>query len=470
MSGDGRETFSSFRPRRDSEERSPTGTPARTRRDERGDEGTPGGARVEDLRRRMAELETREREVREREGELNRRELDEEEHRRARRETGNSGSDRRSTLYTEGGTEVPSSQLPKLEKPEIYNGEYTVTYSVLNWIDTVEDYLESHSRLTEDRYSRYAATYMGKKVRMWYKNKFQRTKPAWDDLKEALKKRYLPGDHVLHVLKLYENTVQRGRPMEYVEKYQEVIVTVQTAGIEKSETEHILHFITGLREESDRRILLENTPVTLEDAYRRVMCLRQARTLARSENRGNPSTGKEYRAMEARLNMLEGKAKEHALQKGYCIGCGKPGHWVKFCTDPEVRKLKSLSTGTRTATGDKGDRGRSVSPGSSKTSRGRSVSPAGRSPSPGARHSGTSGTRVKNHFTRGNSPGVSRRVKRRGTPQTSQKVRFNASRTGVENEYEDEDELGTPEFDYGTAEDEISDPENRDAESSGEGD
>jgi hypothetical protein len=114
---------------------------------------------------------------------------------------------RRETIFTEGGTAM-SHGKPKMEKPESFNGEYTVLYSVLNWLRAVRRYLKPHN-IPKNMYPQYAYTYMGKTVKAWYDAKFAEIEdPHWELFEQAMTERYLPEDHVIQVTKRYEGPVR----------------------------------------------------------------------------------------------------------------------------------------------------------------------------------------------------------------------------------------------------------------------
>ncbi len=248
---------------------------------------------------------------------------------------------RRSTLFTEGGTEIRPSR-PKLEKPRTYNGEYTVEYSVLNWIKIVGKYLQAY-RLTNDDWSMFAYTYMGTTVQAWYDITYSGGDPPWETLIQDLSDRFLPPDHELLVTKRYEEICQTSTIMKYVERYQEILVAMQSANIVRSEKELVLQFIRGLSQEEDRRTILNIDPPDIVATYIAANKLRQAKTLARRSTT-TPRTKKrtpntEVAAMQ--LLNLTGQKKADAFKKGLCIGCGEAGHWIADCKKV-TRKMSAL--------------------------------------------------------------------------------------------------------------------------------
>ena len=258
---------------------------------------------------------------------------------------------RRETLFTDGGT-IVSSNKPKMEKPETFNGEYTGLYSVLNWLRSVRAYLEPHN-IPKNQYPRYAYTYMGKSVKAWYDGLLEDTDDlTWSEFCTAIKERYLPTDHVLQITKRYENVTQTGTLVDYVEKWQNLMVAVRAAKINRSEEDHVIQFVTGLARLEDRKAILDRDPKTLAECYRHVTTIRHYTLLAHKYVR----TGDHPRSREERntLKMLQGAAKTEAFKKGACIGCGKMGHFLVDC--PAVKQhlnvLKRFEKTTNRVTGD----------------------------------------------------------------------------------------------------------------------
>ena len=235
---------------------------------------------------------------------------------------------RRETFVTDGGT-IVSPNKPKMEKPETYNGEYTVLYSVLNWLKSVQTYLERHD-IPISQYPQYAYAYMGKSVKAWYDGLVgDEENLPWSDFCTAIKERYLPTDHVLQVTKQYENVTQTGTLEDYVEKWQSLMVAVRAAKINRSEEDHVIQFVTGLARLEDRKAILDHDPKTLVECYRHVTTIRHYTLLAHRYDRtgGNPMTQENHDALE----ILQGAAKTEAFPKGVCIGCGKLDHFLANC-------------------------------------------------------------------------------------------------------------------------------------------
>ena len=269
---------------------------------------------------------------------------------------------RRDTIFTEGGTAI-SQGKPKMEKPETYNGEYTVLYSVLNWLRSVRKYLKPHN-IPKEQYPQYAYTYMGKNVKAWYDGRFEAIEdPHWELFEQAIKERYLPEDHVIQVTKKYENIIQTGSLMDYVEKWQSLMVAVNAAGIMRTEKDHVIQFVTGLSKMEDRKSILDKDPQKLEDVYKAVTKIRHYSLLAHKYSRtGTEDHGyrtregktrseeKRYRAREEKthLKLLQGAEKEQAFRDGRCIGCGKKGHFLVNCdaTKKQLRVMERFEKAT----------------------------------------------------------------------------------------------------------------------------
>ncbi|MFN7739644.1 MAG: hypothetical protein ACK5RA_05225 [Cyanobacteriota bacterium] len=246
---------------------------------------------------------------------------------------------RRETVFTEGGTPI-SHGKPKMEKPETFNGEYTVMYSVLNWLRSVRKYLKPYNIPTH-MYPQYAYTYMGKSVKAWYDAKFATVEdPHWEHFEEAMIERYLPEDHVIQVTKKYEGVIQTGSLTDYVEKWQSLMVAVQTAGISRTDDDHVIQFVTGLSRLEDRKSILDKDPKNLDDVYRAVTKIRHYSLLAHKYTRTGDQ-GYRHREEKTHLKMLKGAEKALALKEGRCIGCGEKGHFVVKC-DKTKKALRVL--------------------------------------------------------------------------------------------------------------------------------
>jgi hypothetical protein len=231
-----------------------------------------------------------------------------------------------------------SSQRPKMETPDHFNGEYSEEVNVLNWIDAVEAYLLV-CNTPRDKWPAYARSYTGSKVKTWWTVAFRQQMglPSWGQVKQAITARYLPPDHALRVQVRFETTGQyRMKLVEYVERFQVVAAAVELANLKLTEKQQILQFIRGLTREEDRRYVLEKEPETLDDCYNAVVNLLQSRRLSLRHLSG-PELGEGKYEREGRkdrkLHKLEGAAKKKAFAEGRCIGCGKAGHFVAQCPD-----------------------------------------------------------------------------------------------------------------------------------------
>jgi hypothetical protein len=257
---------------------------------------------------------------------------------------------RRETMFTDGGTAI-SQGKPKMEKPETFNGEYTVLYSVLNWLRAVRKYLKPHN-IPVDMYPQYAYTYMGKNVKAWYDARFEAIEdPHWALFEQAIKDRYLPEDHTIQVTKKYEAIIQTGLLSDYVEKWQSLMVAVQAAGIRRSDQDHVIQFVTGLAKMEDRKSILDKDPKDLEEVYRAVTKIRHYYLLAHKYSRTGEAGYSRYREKEKQLQMLQGAERNEAFRDGRCIGCGKKGHFLVNC-DETKKHLKILKRFKRENQGD----------------------------------------------------------------------------------------------------------------------
>ena len=252
----------------------------------------------------------------------------------------------RSSLGTPRGYAYDSYRTgnrAKLKQPPIFKGTYSEFNNILNWIITVERYL-FNCDVTEELYPTYAYTYMTETVQAWYDNYFLVDKlPKWDTVVEALKKRYLPTNHVPRLLRKFEQTRQARSLLGYVDEFQIVVSALQLVDIHKSEEELVRHFIDGLRNFEDRMNMLTQGVQTLDRCYEMATLIQGARAVA-----GPPTgTDKDRR----KLNKLTGSAKKEAFKKDLCLSCGKSGHWWRECPN-EKKLLKYLEkrtgkTGTR---------------------------------------------------------------------------------------------------------------------------
>lgn len=265
--------------------------------------GTSGTADIADMLRRMEYLEQKVADYEQR--------ILEYEMERTQPDT------RRDTVYTEGGTAVRPSR-PKLEKPDVYNGEYKIEYSVLNWVTSVSKYLDMCD-VAPNMYPQYAYTYMGRTVKAWYDHKYKgKNASDWETLVADLKSRWLPADHKIRVRIRFNGARQKGTLIEYVERFQALVVAVNEAGILLTEEDMVLQFIMGLTHDDDRQKLLQAKPSTLDAAYAIVDSIRQSKVL------------KTYKAQR------DDGAKSYAMEDDMvCYNCGKKGHMARACKEPK---------------------------------------------------------------------------------------------------------------------------------------
>eukprot|EP00961_Rhodomonas_salina_P084610 1136515-Rhodomonas_salina.2 len=74
--------------------------------------------------------------------------------------------------------------------------------------------------------------------------------------------------------------------MEYVEQFQLVEAAMVLANVSISYLQKTLQFIKGIKDMNDRHFILEKSPNTLNDCYKAVLTLRQAKTLAADPSGG----------------------------------------------------------------------------------------------------------------------------------------------------------------------------------------
>ncbi len=96
---------------------------------------------------------------------------------------------------------------PKYERPKTFNGEYSPTYNLLNWMHSMMNYCAQHKCRDED-VVRLARTYMGPDVQAKYKG----TLPEdWGEVERTLRTSYMPFDHKVRV-ELRFDGLSRGPP------------------------------------------------------------------------------------------------------------------------------------------------------------------------------------------------------------------------------------------------------------------
>eukprot|EP00961_Rhodomonas_salina_P234654 3171362-Rhodomonas_salina.2 len=112
----------------------------------------------------------------------------------------------------------------KLQPPKVFDGHYTELYNVLNFIHSVEMYLEQ-CRVDQDEWSAYVLSYLHPSIQAWMDTRFPPRKGLnvlWEELREALLSRWLPDDHAVRLLLRFQRTVQRTTLLEYVERFQQL--------------------------------------------------------------------------------------------------------------------------------------------------------------------------------------------------------------------------------------------------------
>lgn len=255
------------------------------------------------------------------------------------------GRDRTSTFsYASVGE---SGVRPKLERPPKFNGGYAELENVTHWIDQIEEYLETCSCQVE-QYPQFARTYMGHVVQTWMAATFPKgePRPTWDQLKEALIKRFLPPDHEEQLERKFEKVKQGKRTYDaYVEYFQTLNASLISAQLPISEKRKVRMFVKGISMEADRLYVLQSKPTCLNDCYQAVNVIKQTKTLAvDSEGTMSGARFRGYRRHSPprkRLDKLQGEEKKKAMKEGRCIGCGKAGHWISVC--PDLKKTLRMT-------------------------------------------------------------------------------------------------------------------------------
>lgn len=258
------------------------------------------------------------------------------------------------TSYT-GHTESESSRgiRPKLKTPELFDGRYSVLLNVLNWITSVERYLEQCRADVAD-YPGFARTYLSATVQAWMDAKFKLRTPSWRQLKEALEIRYLPDDHRMRLRLEFNKLKQTATMMEYIEKFQTYEAALVLAHINIDEEDKILRFLEGLKYYDEKRIIVEKRPQTLQAVYSAAMDIRRAKALTdrmffRDVEEARRTKTYRTKTREAKkLNALTGKEKEKAWAEKRCLGCGSPDHFIKDCSKTK-KLLHRLESGYKKA-------------------------------------------------------------------------------------------------------------------------
>jgi len=234
---------------------------------------------------------------------------------------------------------------PKYERPKTFNGEYSPTYNLLNWMHSMMNYCNQHKCRDEDVVG-LARNYMGPDVQAYLDSKYKGTLPEyWDEVEKALRTRYMPFDHKVRIELRFDGLRQRSTLQAYMDEFQKVDAALSFAGVEIADERKVLIFIRGLRLGEDRRYILQQKCATLDEVYEAVIYLRQSKVLEEGMNRGGKGArgrdrGDHEEGQERRLRKLEGEAKRKAWEEGRCLGCGEKGHLIATC--PKVRYAKRV--------------------------------------------------------------------------------------------------------------------------------
>ena len=240
--------------------------------------------------------------------------------------------------------EFNSSARPKLERPWKFEGHYSELVNVLTWLKAVGQYLNQCS-VPEHRKVGYARTYLSRLVQTWLDARFPTGDPSWDRFTSAIIARYLPDDHDIRVELKFERIRQRSTLMDYVEQFQRIDSAMVLAKVQLSDRRKVLQFIKGIKAVDDRRFILEKNPKNLDETYRVVLTLRQAKTLAvdptgrgireyeSHPSRWDNSRDETRKRDERRLKVLTGRDRQRAWDEGRCLRCGSSRHKIRDCPD-----------------------------------------------------------------------------------------------------------------------------------------
>ena len=216
---------------------------------------------------------------------------------------------------------------PKYERPKVFNGEYSPTYNLLNWVHSMMNYVAQHKCRYEDVVG-LARTYMGPDVQAYLDAKYKGTLPDdWDKVEKTLRTRYMPFDHKVRIELRFDGLRQRSTLQAYMDEFQKVDAALSFAGVEIADERKVLIFIRGLRQGEDRRYILQQKCATLDAVYEAVIYLRQSKVLEEGMNRGGKGArgrdrGDHEEGQERRLRKLEGEAKRKAWEEGWVWGEG----------------------------------------------------------------------------------------------------------------------------------------------------
>ena len=228
----------------------------------------------------------------------------------------------------------------KLQRPSIFDGGYKEEWCLLNWIKEIERYFKQ-CRVAHDLYPDYARTYMAKLVQAWLDAQFPKDSPAWSDMTDMMKIRFMPPDHSLKVELKFEKLVQYSSLQDFLEKFQIMAAAMVLAEVKMGEDRMVLQFIRGMRYLEDRRFVLEKNPKTLKDLYGSVNILMQAKTLALIK----PSGEEKFKGKDKHsFKKLTGEAREKAWEDGRCLECGSPHHLKRDCP---TKKKKGFASGKK---------------------------------------------------------------------------------------------------------------------------
>eukprot|EP00961_Rhodomonas_salina_P180652 2438249-Rhodomonas_salina.2 len=131
-----------------------------------------------------------------------------------------------------------------------------------------------------------------------------------------------------------------------MEQFQRIDSSMILAKIQLSDWQKVLQFFKGIQEVDDRQFILEKRHQTLDEAYKVVLNLRQAKTLAAADPTGrgiheykshpslwDNSEHKTRKKEEKKFKVLTGCARQMTWDKGHCLNCGSSKHKRQNCPD-----------------------------------------------------------------------------------------------------------------------------------------